>query len=502
MARPKKNVPHRLPRWHAKRRRWRLTIEHHHGTKDFWYEGEEGPTPPPSAIAAAVGAQDQWNAIKRDWNHLSHVMRSVHPEKDWTRPVWLSGEEVAKAKQIFEERHREFERAFNRETGIGVAFLGITGLADVLTDLRDNPPGGPWKDEFAQVLSELRPIQRRAAIVAVTVEDAIHRFVTDQEQRLALRAGDTISPETFNATRGDLLRAFGLSSGKERLVLRKPPIDATALMHAIDRDRMVEFARYWQRMPDGVTSTRTVKNVFAAVRQFLKWAARQRFGFERIEDVIDILKADDTKRSIAPFDPALLKLVLAHGRARLKLYCLLGLTCGYYPKDIAMMQVREMSVESNGVFIKRERCKESGGSRRKRKGERVLNVKHWIAPEIKTLIDKLHHPNSHDLILLNRYGLPMYRVKDKGRVRLSAAAKAWDRARERSKLTETPSFAQLRKMGYNAIKRIAGKGGKEVADVWAGHSSAIGEHYDDGVYQPSIDAQRVWADELRSVCIM
>jgi hypothetical protein len=190
-----------------------------------------------------------------------------------------------------------------------------------------------------------------------------------------------------------------------------------------------------------------------------------------------------------PYDPKLYQMVTAKGGDRVRMYSLFAVQLGYYPKDIATIREHEFFEEGGEWFIKRERSKEKGG----RKSGRIIRTKHWVAPELVELVEQFRVPgNPHGLLLLNKHGLPMFREQADG-VKASAAQKAWAVAAQRAGVGLP--FKQLRKWGWNAVKRITKSA--EMANRWGGQIAGIDKYYDDAVYEPVIAAQKTWAQQLR-----
>jgi hypothetical protein len=78
--------------------------------------------------------------------------------------------------------------------------------------------------------------------------------------------------------------------------------------------------------------------------------------------------------------------------------------------------------------------------------------------------------------------------------RTSAALKTWQSAKKRAGIQL--QFKQLRKIGGNAIKRLSKS--VEVSKVWKGRSQGVEESYDDGIFEPMNEAQKLWAAQLRA----
>ncbi len=132
-----------------------------------------------------------------------------------------------------------------------------------------------------------------------------------------------------------MLHAFGLSASKEMEQIRVIHIgehltfDLDQTVGELNRDLLIGFARFWHGLPDGVKSSRTIRNRLHSARKFFHWRALQNYGFAFPEDIAGLYTAADVKTPAASYDLARLKKILANastrGGIRLTLYVLLGL---------------------------------------------------------------------------------------------------------------------------------------------------------------------------------
>jgi hypothetical protein len=117
-------------------------------------------------------------------------------------------------------------------------------------------------------------------------------------------------------------------------------------------------------------------------------------------------------------------------------------------------------------------------------------VKHWVPPELAALIDAERGENP-DGFLFN---------SERGRVLVpKLVTNIWSNAVDGA--GDELSFKQLRKIGFNRIKLHA-EGSREVADLWDGHAAGVTDSYDDGIFAPTIAAQKKFAAELRLAGIL
>lgn len=496
MARPRlDSSPYRLPTYSASDNRWRLRIEHGHGCKEFrWPAGESKTECPPQIIAAAVAAQDQFRQIKKDWQQISFAMSCIEPTKDWTKPVWISPDQIIAAENFVEATRNKNRQIHQVQTAYSAAAIGLDSLANTLATLTPGAPhnpGGLWEADRIALLAQLRPIVARTE--AKSIRAAMTAYLSYHEGRTKLVVGDYISPATFKAMRKTLLAAFGLSSSKEMPVIRKikltqtVDLDLDRPLQLLDRDVLDQFARFWHSMPTG-KSSRTIRNRLKETRAFFAWcAAKQWMHFP--DDIAKLYTAEDVKTPAVSFDANRIKKILSkansRGGNRLKLYTLLGLLCGYTQADVCRIANREYFEDSGDCYIKRIRTKE----RRSKRGSRPLAIKHWIAPELAKLIDAERKQNPQGFLFNSESG----RV-----LNVKSVTNIWDDARKAA--DDKLPYKQLRKMGYNRIKHHADS--LEVAEIWDGHSGGISDHYDDHIFIPVQDAQRKFAEELRDCGIL
>jgi hypothetical protein len=497
MARPKMNSGSRLPRWHAPSRRWRLTIYHHHGQKDFYWPGDsdaEATSPPSAVVAAASKVQDQWRQLVADWPvWIRKTMELEQPAKDWSRPVWV---DVAKARAV---RDRQPPPIVEEQTKVSnhapaeatVVLAGIDQLVVVLRQSRQTSAIGASQVDVAiqqpevmrlQIVADLAPASR--LIEQINVRQAIDKYLAHHQDRVGKKVGDRISQTTYRTIRQNLLGAFGLSTSAEMPPIRTTSIDLSSNLSSLTPDVLTMFASYWHRLPEGIGSSRTVKNWLNEARAFFTWCELKNHGFTFPKHISKLFTADDVKTPVEAYDPDRILRILAKGRSRgrdrLRLYTVFGLLQGYTQIDCCEIRHDEYFQEDADHFIKRFRSKE----RRPKRGSRPMKVKHWIAPEQAAIIATHRGINDRGFLFNSEQGTLLT---------TNAVSQMWKRAVQAAR--DTLAFKQLRKMGYNAIKRVSRS--TEVAEIWDGHSGGIADHYDDGIFEPVIEAQRLWAEELR-----
>lgn len=509
MARPRKEQQgqYRLPTYHPATNRWRLRIDHGHGTKAFWWPGDgQGQTPPPEVIAAAVAIQDEWRLLVQDWYWIGKAMKMDQPDKDWSRPVWV---DRAKAQAVVDRGWEEIRVARQHDRRRVLYHVASNGLSDLIAHaqqpgalamdpkkhhkLRDARPevfakmNAEGEQLRVQLLAELAPARRRSA--TETVRQAIRRYLAGEEARTRLTMGDRIEKSTYDAKRWNLLGAFGLSTAPTEHEIRRTPIDLDALIPAVDHATLEAFTRYWHAPPEGIGSEHTVKNYLTAARAFLHWCGEE-YDFSFPNRAAKLFTAGSVKTPAEPWKPERIRQILAQSKARghgrLKLYLLLGLLLGYGQTDCAEIAEADYLREGSERFIWRYRSKED----RPKNGSRPIRVKHWIAPELGDTIDRNRGANPDRYLFNGALGTVLTD---------EAVTGVWTRAVQDA--GDTLCFKQLRKIGYNRIKHHAG-GKLEVAELWDGHSNGVADNYDDGIFLPVIEAQKLFAEELRAERIL
>ncbi|HEX8341844.1 MAG TPA: hypothetical protein VF624_13115 [Tepidisphaeraceae bacterium] len=430
-------------------------------------------------------------------------MEREQPGKDWTRPVWVHLEAIeAKHSQVVEAA-RAAEVADYRSAVATVARVGMTQFLATLRqpDLTNFPDDVvaamfPDRGEAFQRISARREQARlqmvedltltRATTVYVTVRDAMTAYLAKHEQRVELKTGDWIDRETYKQMRKTLLAVFGLSSSEKMQPVRDDvPLDLDAKLASLDDETLEGFARFWHRMPAGVNSPRTVRNRLQAARDFFKWCDRKPYGFSLDPDTAKLLTAEDVETPAQPYDADQIKRILAKGKTRggtrLRMYVLCGLLCGYTQVDCAEIAEADY-LDENGVrYVHRYRSKEA----RPKRGSRPIKIKHWIPPELAALFDQHRATNAQRFLFNNENGVALT-AKNVASIYAEAVADAG----------EDLSFKQLRKIGFNEIKKLSGS--IEVADQWDGHAAGVRDNYDDGFFPPVIAAQQALADKLRA----
>ena len=400
---------YRLPTYHAASNRWRFRIHHHQGQKDwYWPADGDSSTPPPDVIAAAVAVQDRWRELKREWPRgMRAMLELTHPDKDWSSLVWIEVPTVQAdidfyVQQLRMDAEEEYRAAVRKVISGGMSkFLGSARRADamklpdeLMRILRPEGTADTWFDEALKAREQTRLhmveglATTRAVIHPVTVREAMAAYLAKHRKRTTLKTGDWIKESTFQMLRKTLLSVFGLScSEMMQPVGGDVPFDLDVPLNTVSDSVLENLARFWHGMPEGVASTRTIRNRLQAAREFFNWCGRRNYGFKFCKDVAKIFTAEDVETKPKSFDAEQIKRILAQGksrgRLRLKLYVLLGLICGYTQVDCCEIAVCDYLTEDGERYIHRYRSKEA----RPKRGSRPIRVKHWIPPELAELID-------------------------------------------------------------------------------------------------------------------
>lgn len=152
----------------------------------------------------------------------------------------------------------------------------------------------------------------------------------------------------------------GLSSSVKMEVVRDTGVDVDSPPQTFEQIPALLLANYWHGMPDGVKSTRTVRNHFQDGRKFFRFCNDQEeYGWKTPPGIPEEYSASKVGTPAMPRDPDKTKKVLAQGGGRLKMVCRFGLTCGYYQKDCTRIRDAEHHLENLHRFIKRLRRKAS-----------------------------------------------------------------------------------------------------------------------------------------------
>ncbi len=489
---------YRLPTWHAGSERWRLRITHWHGTKDVYFDVDKRtPDVPPNVIALAVQVQKHWRDVQSRWDEIQLGMELLDPSKVWMKPVYLTPEQVRESEARVSANIEQYHKQRDTGTAYNAAALGLDGLINILSQtgaFDSHAPRELIEADRVRLLNLLRPAAKLA--VSSTVRKAMAEYLAEDKGRTSLKTDASIQSDSHRSTRSNLLGVFGLSTN----VVRQVPVDLDGeLSEALAPAKLTALGHYWHGMPEGIGSTRTLRNYFATLRAFLRWC-EERYNFNFPQSVAKLLTASNVQTDAEPFDPERLKRILAkaktRGGDRLLMYVLFALMLGYYQSDVAKIANVTYFMAAGESYIHRKRTKEQKSKR----GSRVIAVKHWVSPELAAMIDAERGLNAKGFLFNGERGEPLTP---------GAVTKTWQRAVEDA--DDTLCFKQLRKMGFNRIKHHAdelakargGEGvGLTVADLWDGHAKGVTGSYDDGIFAPVIAAQKAFADELRSLGIL
>jgi hypothetical protein len=510
----------RLPEWLGDgTRRWRMRVGYQFGKngrrveKPFYWSRPDnsGGVPPPDVQAEAVEHQLRWRQLSRDWKALSSSLKFCFPERDWSMPVWcdeeqakMSSGEAAGLAQAMATATSEIESEELNDEQLAVRWVSRNGLEALIASLRQ--PVTLSKDfQFAvpayleraskkieegriTAMTGLAPTVRRKLVSSVTLRDAAQVYLAALARRVTLKTTRGIDKTTSDTAARRLYGAFGLSANPEKPPLRKTPVDIDAPLLSLDTRTLEEFSHFWHGMPAGVGSERTVKNHLEAVRQFLVWCEEQlEYGWHLPAASRRLLTAGDRVREAVAFDPANLRKLVAAGGRRGQVLVLFGLCCGYYPADIAEALATDFFEIGGTRYVQRFRSKE----RKSKRGRRPLKVRHHVAPEFADLIDAERGANASGTLFNTERGTTLTAASINDR---------WQDVQERAGVDLM--FSQLRKLGYNAIKRLGKREGVQMAEFWDGHAKGTSDSYDDGVWPELNEVERLWADELRTHAIL
>jgi hypothetical protein len=310
------------------------------------------------------------------------------------------------------------------------------------------------------------------AIATITLHDAVAEFLADQADRIGLTAGHGIQTKTYNAIEKQLHIVLGLKKSA-----REIPIDLDADLHEITKADLEKLVRYWLRLPEGVTSTRTAVNYLKVLKQFLAWCEGHEdydWQMPRGGAALFIFR-NYNHPNVTDYDPATLRRLLDACTPRVRLYVLLGLNCGFYQQDISDLHHNDLVVIDGKPAIWRKRSKSAH--------QNDFHVLTWLWPETYELLLSESAPkeNAHGRILLNSHGDILVREEQRGEAGTDAISRAYNRMRE--DIGVDLSLRQLRKIGWNKIKAITGN--EDMAKLWSGQAVAgVSRFYDRADYQP------------------
>ena len=177
---------------------------------------------------------------------------------------------------------------------------------------------------------------------------------------------------------------------------------------------------------------------------------------------------------------------------RTRLYFLLGLNCSYYFQDIADLLPAEVQDHADHKVIWRKRSKT--------RHQNEFETLHTLWPETYALLMRYAaKPNRYGRLLLNRNGEPL-QIEEADKKKKSAIKACYERVLRKVAKNGCPearkyTFKQLRKIGWNAIKRIAHS--RDVAQMYGGQVvQGVARMYDKEDYAPVTEALMTWRDEL------
>jgi integrase len=291
-------------------------------------------------------------------------------------------------------------------------------------------------------------------IERLTIKEAADRFVKSKEAQIGLAAGRGIKVGSANAICKTVYISLGISTATKnhsnRAVTRKP-LDVNQLLCTLTKQQIENYVNFWMALPDGIAA-RTAVNYCKSFKAVIDWAdSNESLGFTKPKGTDSLFNFRGyNKINKAIYEPKKLKKLLEACTETCRLYALLALNCGYTQVDIGsdVDGLRQADlVEIDGEhFLWRKRSKTSH--------QNDWNTLHFLFPETYALLKKLKAPedNAQGLMLLNKYGKPLY-LNRLGKTQINNISADWADAREASGINL--SFKQLRKFGSSAIKSLA-----------------------------------------------
>ena len=160
------------------------------------------------------------------------------------------------------------------------------------------------------------------------------------------------------------------------------------------------------KVATGEYSPATAKDYLGAARAFIR--SRWEKGF--IEHLPRNLNSKELVFTVPDKDPVVfdlaeIKAMLKHATGRVRLYVLLMLNCGMYPKDIATLQQSEVDWKKGRIIRKRTKTRD--------RSEKVPKVDYPLWKETFTLLQE-HRSDHPGIVLLNEDGNPLWSEEDAG----------------------------------------------------------------------------------------
>jgi hypothetical protein len=274
-------------------------------------------------------------------------------------------------------------------------------------------------------------------VLDLTIHAARDRYVADLRKRIGLQNGKGINKNTFEKSVQSLDLALGLNKTYSR---ERRPIDVNARLGDLTLEDYESFVRFWCD-PEVVKSPRTGLNYIRAFRQvLLRLKVPRPDGFDEAFS----LRLPKNRR-IAPYDPAMLKVLLNCQNERARLFALLCLNLGFYAIDIVRLAPAHISdaegrATENGHYITKRR--------EKTLHQNDFASTHWLWPETKVLMEKHRaRPNPFNAYFLSKQGAPYHTKTVSGLI---------EEVIRDNGLTGTFSVKQFRKVGASQIKALCG----------------------------------------------
>ena len=484
-----------IPTWHEGTGAWAIKIGYEHNRhgvrvrKWFYFKGQKAATPPAEVIADCVNKRREWEEIVANWTSIAPRLVALDPEEelDFTKPVWYDREALNALENPSARELEEIKKAQKVDAHYQ-AKDAVATLAEV----------AKWGENQGEIIAALRStgLLPKGILVPTrqpSIRQAITEYLTAQRKRIDLKVGDRIDVGTYNTRRNNLLICLGLTIAADPQEKAKI-IDLNKPLVTLDNKDIDAIAHHWFQQP-GDVSRRTIANYFGGFRSFLKWAEEQDdLGFQSPKNTAHTLKikSGNGHTEVTATNYAILKDVFKTAPDRVKMYALLGLTCGFYQTDICELLASEVEERDGETFITGYRSKENAENKEATK----IKTTHWIPVELAKIMEAHKSgKNEWGFYFLNRYAAPMFHEKIEGG-KFNAVSHAWEKAAPKG-----PTFKQLRKWGWNEVQKY-GKDkvciGETLAKRWAGQQGGgVSAAYRFGDYAPVIAAQKAWWKVLK-----
>jgi len=477
---------------------------------------------PDEAILRHIKLDREWFDLKENWPRLSELLAKYGPpavrSADLSKPVWCKPEWTETVPAEVHLQGDLAKRAVARvlTSKATAAVESIQSAKELLARFQERPGELSVlamlpEDLRARVLQALQPAANEVAGVAsdakrLTIRHAVDAFLEHKASKIGLnipgaRRGGGISPITYNSLKRELNYSLdGLSAAG---------VDESALLNSLSTSCLEKIR---DELYKQANSPRTALNRCLALKEMLDWAHRNK-GIDyrkpdEADEVFALSKVEpERKETYSAENVARLKAIKASaakvieaGGEEVWAYVVLALNTGAYQKDLATWTHDTIRKDANGVLYAWWRRSKS------RHQNKTLWTRHDLWPEAVQLLEKHRATqdktaNPGQLLFLTSDGRPMYHeAKDIARsdpvgTRYKRACNNALDADGASAPVDLP-FKQLRKIGWNAIKKHSG-GSDDIARMFGGQKlPGIARAYGHDDFADVSAALAKWREQL------